>query len=132
MKVGEYELVNEAKLTRVIDGNMSRGGKTTGGVGVEASDAQILAGYDKLAGLILKDGLKVKPGCFWDFDERKPFDKPELSFEVSVDDALVEVTEVEAKVLDSAKKKRDELKADAKSKPKGKRLRRKKKEDKPE
>lgn len=128
MKVGEYDLVNEAKLDRAINGTVVSGGRVLGGVGLEASDEQILVAYDKLGGLILKNGLKIKVGCFWDIEDKKAFENPEPVFEVSVDEALVEVTEVEAQALDSAKKKRDELKSKAKNKPKRKKLRRKKKE----
>ena len=75
MKVGEYQLVNDEKLDRAINGNLTQGGKLIGGVGLDATDEQILAEYDKLGGLIKKDGLKVKQGCFWDVEEKKAFEE---------------------------------------------------------
>ena len=127
MIVGEYDLVHEGKLRRAIEGTVVSGGKVLPGVGPEASDAEIVAEYDRLGGLIRKDGLKVKTGCFYDFEEKKAFEKPELSFEISIDESIVDVSEAEAKALDSAKRKRNELKAQAKDKPKKKPLRRRKK-----
>ena len=132
MKVGIYECPNDEKLDRAINGVVVSGGKKTPGVGLDATDEQILVAYDKLGGLILKDGLKVKSGCFYDIEEKKAFDKPEPVYEVSIDEALVEVTEDEAKGLQAVQKKKEELKAKAKGNPKGKKLRRKKKEVKEE
>lgn len=126
MKVGEYELVNDEKLDRAINGNLTQGGKLIGGVGLEATDKQILAEYDKLGGLIKKNGLKVKQGCFWDVEEKKAFKDPEVSFEISMDQSLVDVTEDEAMAIDKVNKKKEELKSKAKSKSKKKVLRRRK------
>jgi len=127
MKVGDYSLVNDEKIQRAIEGTpLSKGGKM-GGVGRDASDEQLLVEYDRLGGLIRKDGMKVKAGCFYDFDEKKAVESPEPIFEVSIDSSLVEVSEAEATALESAKKKREALKSEAKGKDKAKPLRRKKK-----
>jgi len=131
-KVGEYYLPNLEKLDRAVNGTVVSGGKKQGGVGLDATDEQILVEYDKLGGLILKGGLKVKSGCFYDIEEKKGFETPEPVFEVSIDESIVDVTEDEAKGLQAVQKKKEELKAKAKSKPKGKKLRRKKKEVKEE
>lgn len=131
-KVGEFYLVNREKLDRAINGTITDGGKLKGGVGPDASDAEVLAEYDKLGGLIKKAGLKVKLGCFWDSATKKAFKDPEPLFEVSFEGSIVEVDEEEAGALESARKKKEELKAKLKGKQKVKKLRRKKKVEKPE
>lgn len=66
-----YELANEEKLDRAIHGSVTREGKSEGGVGEDATDELILAAYDRLAGLIKKNGDKIQPGCFCDMEESK-------------------------------------------------------------
>ena len=77
VKLGNFQLVNHEKLDRVVNGFIGPEGKLTGGLGKDATDAEIIVGYDKLGGLILsKDGKKVAPGSFYDFDRgeaRKEF-----------------------------------------------------------
>ena len=75
-----YTLVNREKLNRVINGSEGPQGELIGGLGDEATEAAILAHYDKLGGLIRKGKSKVKTGCFWDFEGRKPFAKPKVVF----------------------------------------------------
>ncbi len=71
-----YELVNAEKLDRAINGSMGRGGRLTGGVGEDAADELIIAAYDRLGGLIRKNGDKVQHGCFCDMEESKKQGKP--------------------------------------------------------
>ncbi len=71
MKILGYELINPEKVDRAINGSITREGKATGGVGDDATDELILAAYDRLGGLILKDGDKVQTGCFCDLEESK-------------------------------------------------------------
>ena len=129
MRVGDYELVNDEKLDRAINGTIGKGGAMTGGVGQGAADGAILAEYDRLGGLIQKNGLKVATGAFWDCEKKKPAENPNPVFEVVVEGSIVDVTESEAAALDTAKKKRDELKAEAKEKKKGKRVLRRAEDD---
>lgn len=68
-----FFLVNHDKLDRVINGSVGKEGKSYGGVDKDASDAQVLAEYDRLAGLILdQNNQKVANGSFYDFEEGAP------------------------------------------------------------
>lgn len=67
-----YEIVNDEKWNRAVEGSMGKEGKLENGVGEDASDELKLAAYDKLGGLIRKDGHKVKTGSFFDFEEQAP------------------------------------------------------------
>lgn len=126
-----YELPNDEKYDRAVYGSMGQGGKLIGGVGDDASDELILAAYDRLGGLILKDGDKVQMGCFCDFEESKKldkvvaFDKPFLIFEHRDNDGnlhLVDEDEEEPEEVKMAKLERknkskeyrDEVEAEAK------------------
>lgn len=80
MQLGDFLLVNPDKVRRAIEGEPRRGGVPEGGVGREASDAVILAAYDKLGGLVRKDGRNLKIGCFWDFKNKKAREIPEVVF----------------------------------------------------
>lgn len=93
MLINEFELCSEEKLKRVVEGTPSRDGSLQGGLGFfndegEAVDKDgkplksetILALYDKLAGYIKKDGIKVKTGAFWDFKLKKPREKPDIMY----------------------------------------------------
>ena len=40
------------------------------------SDYDILVEYDKLQGLITQDGVKVKAGSFYDYENEKPNKEP--------------------------------------------------------
>lgn len=71
-KILGYELGNEEKLRRAIEGNERAG---IVGVGVDAPDELILAAYDRLFGLILLNGDKVQNGCFCDIEESKKLGK---------------------------------------------------------
>lgn len=83
-KILGYELANKEKFRRAIEGNERADIK---GVGEDASDELILAAYDRLAGLITKDGDKIQSGCFCDIEESKrlnkvvEIEKPFLVFE---------------------------------------------------
>ncbi len=78
MNIKGYVLSNPDKVERMLHGTLAREGKLSGGVGDEATDEAKLAEYDRLGGLILKDGHKVKTGSFYDFVARKPREKPEV------------------------------------------------------
>ena len=73
--VNGFEMTNPDKLTRVVFGNMGRGGVLEGGLGIDKAQEDpelVLAHYDKLAGNIQKEGVKIKLGSFWDFKLKQP------------------------------------------------------------
>lgn len=70
-KILGYDLSDESKFHRAINGSISRGGKLEGGVSEDASDELKLAAYDRLAGLIKKGTRTIKYGCFCDIEESK-------------------------------------------------------------
>lgn len=91
-----YVLQNAEKLERVIFGNMGRGGVLEGGLGLEQAEKNpslVLAHYDKLAGYITKDGIKIKTGSFWDFTRgvNKPRKEPEIMYVFNIGGEKVEV-----------------------------------------
>ena len=78
MQLLGYQCVNDDKVNRAIYGSTGSEGKLHGGVGENASDEAKIAEYDRLGGLITKDGHKVKTGSFYDFDKRAPRKEPEV------------------------------------------------------
>ncbi len=78
IEIGKYQLVSLEKLDRVINGDVGSGGKLIGGLGKDAPIERILAEYDKLGGLILKDGQKLETGSFYDFENKKDKIEPNI------------------------------------------------------
>ncbi|HEX9804231.1 MAG TPA: hypothetical protein VGA67_00965, partial [Candidatus Dojkabacteria bacterium] len=78
MKIKGFELVNEDKVDRVINGTIGKGGILVGGLGADAPEELILAHYDKFGGFIRKNGQKVQNGSFWDLKLKKPKEKAEI------------------------------------------------------
>lgn len=110
IKVGEYEMQNEEKYTRAKDGTLTSHSEMIGGVGDEDPNL-LLATYDKLGGLILFGGRKVKTGSFWDFKANKPIEKPEPLLQISVGDEIVEIPvgeklPIEVEAYETLKKKK--------------------------
>lgn len=119
MRIGQYELLSEEKLNRVLKGQLGRLGQLTGGLenspgwaekSEEEKNALILAEYDKTGGLIMKGTLKVATGSFWDVVNKKPRVEPNLKFVTSIEDEMIEVTEEEAKVIEENKSKISSIK----------------------
>lgn len=80
--INGFKLENAAKLERAET--------------VVGSDATtLLAEYDRLGGLITKNGDKVKTGSFYDFEAKKPRAKPKVVFVYTVDGEFVDVPEGE-------------------------------------
>jgi 2-keto-4-pentenoate hydratase len=113
-----FKCVNEEKLERAIHGLKNGDKEVFRGVGDEATPDAVLANYDKLGGLILKDGQIVKMGSFYDFIKKKPREEAEIAFLIDIDGQRVEVSEDEAKAVSSAKAKVERLKVRAKKKEK--------------
>lgn len=111
MQINGFDLVNEEKIERAKHGTVTRGGKLTGGVGDEASEEALIAEYDRLGGLIVKDGVNVKIGSFYDFAKRAPRAEPVVTFMAEFEGEILEVDEEEAKSIKIAKEKTAKLKA---------------------
>lgn len=123
MEIDGYTLMSADKVHRAIFGSMSAEGQLAGGVGEDASDNAKLAEYDRLGGLILKGGNKVKTGSFYDFGSKKVRTKPKVVFvfrdlngeEVEVDDGEeipMEVKAAQAKAKKAAKTPKGKAKKD--------------------
>ena len=119
MRIGQYELSNEEKLNRVLKGTLGRLGQLTGGLEnspdwskktEEEREFAIIADYDRVGGLILKNGLKVATGSFYDVVLRTPRKEPVLKFVTAVEDQIIEVTEEEAAAISASRAKIDSLK----------------------
>lgn len=82
MEIDGYQLTNTVKLDRA---------RTI--IGEDASDQDLLVAYDRLGGLITKEGQKIKTGCFYDVKSKKAFAKPKLIYLYSVSGRIVEVPE---------------------------------------
>ncbi len=89
--INGFQIENAEKLDRVILGVVGRAGEAQGGLGLEADPELVLALYDKLAGFITKDGVKVKTGSFYDFKLKKPRAIPELMYIFNIGGDNVEV-----------------------------------------
>lgn len=88
---GKYVLDNHEKVNRAIYGFVTSGGQMKGGVGEDASDDAILAEYDRLGGLVLLAGRKVKTGSFYDLVARKPRTEPKVVLVVKTSKGFIEV-----------------------------------------
>ena len=111
MNILGYDLVNDEKVNRAIYGSIGQEGRLSGGVGENATDEVKLAEYDKLGGLITKDGNKVKTGSFYNFEKKIAREEPQITFEAVLDGNIVEVNEDEIKAIKTAEKKVATLKA---------------------
>lgn len=115
-----YHLTNPGKLDRAIYGTVHRNGLPEGGVTEDASDLEVLAEYDRLGGLIQKDGRNVKMGSFYDFQKKLPRAHPEVFFVFrNLAGQEVEIAEGEAipmEVQAAEKMQEDARKAPVKSK----------------
>ena len=86
MKIGKYELINNEKVERAL-------GEIIKPDGTHDEDV-LLAEYDKLGGLIRnQEGSKVKTGSFYDFKNKKPFEKREVFVIFNINGEFVEVPE---------------------------------------
>jgi hypothetical protein len=63
---GDYELKSEPKAARAVEAATVQARQERH----EPTGEEILAEYAKLAGVIHKDGVKVEPGNFWDFENK--------------------------------------------------------------
>ena len=94
--VNGFVMENQDKIDRVKYGDMGRSGTLEGGIGEEEAAKNpelVLARYDKIAGFITKDGVKIKTGSFWDFKLKAPRKEPEVIYIFNVGGDKVEVTD---------------------------------------
>lgn len=91
-----YELLNQDKVRRVLEGSPSRTGEAVGGIlqpdGTFDEDL-LLANYDKIGGGIRKNGDTVKMGSFYDFARKAPRTKAEVVLTFRINGEVVEVAE---------------------------------------
>lgn len=71
VKLGDFTLLNPEKVERA-----------KAALGDKATDAEILAEYDKYGGAIrTKEGRAISTGVFFDFKLKKPIEKPKIEFD---------------------------------------------------
>ncbi len=114
MEIQGIELCNTDKLERALNGVMGNAGALIGGVGggayyedgvwkragVELSEKEakqleddLIVEYDRIGGLMKKDGEKLSTGGFYDFKAKAARKEPVLAFEYRVNGQLVVVPE---------------------------------------
>lgn len=93
MIVNGFELGNEEKLQRVVSGSLTADGSMIGGLGEDADPNAVLAAYDKLGGLITKNGDRVKTGSFYDFKAKEARKKPEVVYVFRIGNKETDVPE---------------------------------------
>lgn len=94
MEIKGYNLINEEKVERAINGTQRADGSFFGGIRKEDGsfdDAVLLAEYDKLGGLIKRGNDNVKVGSFYDFKSKKALKEPKVVFIFFVNGKFVEV-----------------------------------------
>lgn len=87
-----FTLVNADKVNRALDGAMNDKGIFVGGVRKADGTydkAELLAEYDRIAGLIKKGDDKVRTGSFYDFAARRARLEPKVEFEFRVNGEIV-------------------------------------------
>ena len=96
MQVKDFELLNDSKVERALNGVPQADGTSKGGIANEDGtfdEDKLLCEYDKLGGCIKRGGDKLKSGCFYDFKKRKPRVIPQLAFSYRVNGREIEVPE---------------------------------------
>ena len=93
-EIDGFVLQNSGKTERVINGELGREGSLVGGMGekeAKENPSLVLARYDKIAGYITKDGVKIKTGSFWDIKKKCPREKPEVMYIFNIGGEKIEV-----------------------------------------
>jgi hypothetical protein len=117
MEIGNFQLANLDKLERALNGHLGNDGHMTGGVanlayqedgvwkreGAELSEkevatleAAILVEYDRIGGLIKRDGEKVATGGFYDFKAKTAHKTPQVKVEYRIGERVMLVPDGEA------------------------------------
>lgn len=147
MDIQTFTLVNTDKLERALNGTLDASNTAIGGVGkgayfeggvwkldgdalgekeVAVLEHAVLAEYDRLGGLIKRQGDKVETGSFFDFKAKKPRVEPKVVFLYRINGKTVKVEDgVElpgivkaAKVLEESEAIEAEVEAEADVAPK--------------
>ena len=123
MEINGYTLVNKDKVERALKGSPNSQGVFIGGVQKadgSYGEAEFIAEYDRIGGLITKGGDKVKTGSFYDFAAKKPREEPKVVFLFRVNNQEVEVEdgEVLPGIVKAAKVLKEESDAPKKGRPK--------------
>jgi hypothetical protein len=116
MKLKGYVIQNDGKYQRAVFGSPNAHGELSGGVGEKATEGEKLAAYDRLGGLILSNGRKIKTGTFWDFKKKKRIENPEPIIQIRVEGEVFEYPEsknipLEVQAMETLDKKKKEKKA---------------------
>lgn len=91
-KFGKFTLLNDDKVTRVVEDTTDSSGKIVSGLGSDAEPEMILAMYDKLGGAILgENGSKIKTGSFYDLKKKTPKTTPDIVYSFRVNGELIEM-----------------------------------------
>jgi hypothetical protein len=110
MLIQGFVLENAEKVRRAIEGSHSGYDTKFPPLGESYTEEQLLVAYDRLGGLITKDGVKVKMGSFFDFEKKVARKEPKVVFLTTIDGVEVEVEEEEAKAIKKAQSKLADLK----------------------
>ena len=90
VKSGNFTLVNEGKVRRVIEGTTGASGQLIKGLGADADHEDIIAAYDRIGGLIRgKQNSKVVTGCFFDVHTKKMIENPKVVYEFRINSQRV-------------------------------------------
>lgn len=76
-----FKLAYGPKVHRAIHGDESNPNAVQHGVGLDAAPEALIAEYDRIGGLILLNGKKVKSGTFWDSRRQKAIEKPAIEIQ---------------------------------------------------
>jgi len=110
MLINGFVLENAEKVRRAIEGSHSGYDTKFKPLGEGYNPDDLLVAYDRLGGLITKDGVKVKMGSFFDFEKKVARKEPQVVFLTTIDGVEVEVEEEEAKAIKKAQAKLTDLK----------------------
>ncbi len=101
IKEGVFVLQNEGKVRRIVENTTGSSGNLIKGLGADAKPEDVIAAYDRIAGYITgKEGAKVKMGSFYDFENKKAFEKPEVVYLFRVPSARGGSRNIEVKADD--------------------------------
>lgn len=85
------DAIDGVKWNYAINGITTSNNTTKGGVGEDATMFQKFAEYDRLGGLIRKNGYPLKMGCFYDFKNKKAHVETKLVIIYKVNSKFIEV-----------------------------------------
>lgn len=117
MQINDFQLANTDKVERALNGTLGNDGHMVGGVAnlaykedgvwkregkdlsekdVEVLEAAILVEYDRIGGLIKRDGEKLATGAFYDFKAKAAHKTPQVKIEYRIGERVMLVPDGEA------------------------------------